>query len=63
MPVAGATPVAGAAPLDAGYGSSVPGLYVTGLPAAASFGPVRRFVCGTGYASPRLAKAVAAMRG
>ncbi|WP_413800731.1 FAD-dependent oxidoreductase [Streptomyces iranensis] len=49
--------------LDAGYGSSVPGLYFTGLPAAASFGPVMRFVCGTEYASPRLAKAVAAMHG
>jgi FAD-dependent urate hydroxylase len=49
--------------LDAGYGSSVPGLYCTGLPAAASFGPVMRFVCGTEYASPRLAKAVAMAHG
>ncbi|MGW3565621.1 FAD-dependent oxidoreductase [Streptomyces sp. NPDC000941] len=49
--------------LDAGYGSSVPGLYFTGLPAAASFGPVMRFVCGTEYASPRLAKAVALAHG
>ncbi|MDX6311294.1 MAG: FAD-dependent urate hydroxylase [Streptomyces sp.] len=40
--------------------SSVPGLYFTGLPAAATFGPVLRFVCGTDWASPRLAKAVAA---
>ncbi|MGW0565255.1 FAD-dependent oxidoreductase [Streptomyces sp. NPDC003016] len=48
----------GAPRLDAGYGSSVPGLYFTGLPAAASFGPVMRFVCGTEYASPRLARAV-----
>ncbi|GAA2946980.1 hypothetical protein GCM10010446_35260 [Streptomyces enissocaesilis] len=48
----------GAPRLDAGYGSSVPGLYFTGLPAAASFGPVVRFVCGTEYVSPRLARAV-----
>ena len=39
--------------LGAGYVSSVPGLYFTGLPAAASYGPVMRFVCGT-IASPRL---------
>ncbi|MGX1883601.1 FAD-dependent oxidoreductase [Streptomyces sp. NPDC055287] len=49
----------GAPRLDAGYGSSVPGLHFTGLPAAASFGPVMRFVCGTEYASARLARAVA----
>ncbi|MBT2397677.1 FAD-dependent oxidoreductase [Streptomyces sp. ISL-100] len=48
----------GAPRLDAGYGSSVPGLYFTGLAAAASFGPVMRFVCGTEYASPRVARAV-----
>ncbi|GAA1707926.1 hypothetical protein GCM10009680_55900 [Streptomyces yatensis] len=40
--------------------SSVPGLYFTGLPAAATFGPVLRFVCGTRFASPRLAAAVSA---
>lgn len=50
---------AGGSWLDAGFGSSVPGLYLTGLPAAASFGPVMRFVCGTRFASPRLARAVA----
>ncbi|MEU8682204.1 FAD-dependent oxidoreductase [Streptomyces sp. NPDC048611] len=50
---------AGGPLLDAGLGSSVPGLYFTGLPAAASFGPVMRFVCGTEFASPRLARAVA----
>lgn len=49
----------GAPRLDAGYGSSVPGLYFTGLAAAASFGPVMRFVCGTQYASRRVARAVA----
>ncbi|MFC8130742.1 FAD-dependent oxidoreductase [Streptomyces sp. NPDC057302] len=40
--------------LGAGYASSLPGLYFTGLPAAASYGPVMRFVCGTEFASPRL---------
>lgn len=46
--------------LDGGLGSSVPGLFFTGLPAAATLGPVVRFVAGTGVASPRLAAAVAA---
>ncbi|MFD7338816.1 FAD-dependent oxidoreductase [Streptomyces violascens] len=50
----------GAPVLDAGYQSTVRGLYFTGLPAASSFGPVMRFVCGTEYASPRLAASVAA---
>ncbi|MGW1157109.1 FAD-dependent oxidoreductase [Streptomyces sp. NPDC002513] len=49
--------------LGAGYVSSTPGLYFTGLPAAASYGPVMRFVCGTEFASPRLAKHVAAAHG
>ncbi|MFC5721916.1 NAD(P)-binding domain-containing protein [Streptomyces gamaensis] len=52
---------AGGPRLGAGYRASVPGLFFTGLPAAASYGPVMRFVCGTEYASPRLAKAVAAL--
>ncbi|GAA0452614.1 NAD(P)-binding domain-containing protein [Streptomyces sp. NPDC046215] len=52
---------AGGPRLGAGYRSSVPGLFFTGLPAAASFGPVMRFVCGTDYASPRLARAVVAL--
>ncbi|MFJ4850963.1 MULTISPECIES: NAD(P)-binding domain-containing protein [unclassified Streptomyces] len=49
--------------LGADFGSSVPGLYFTGLPAAATFGPVLRFVCGTEWASPRLARAVTAAHG
>ncbi|MFJ3825167.1 FAD-dependent oxidoreductase [Streptomyces nodosus] len=53
----------GAPRLGAGYASSVPGLYFTGLPAAASYGPVMRFVCGTEFASPRLAKHLAAAHG
>lgn len=48
----------GAPVLDAGYGSSAPGLFFTGLPAAGSFGPVMRFVCGTEYASKRVATGV-----
>lgn len=44
--------------LGADSGTSVPGTYVTGLPAAATYGPVLRFVCGTEWASPRLAAAV-----
>jgi FAD-dependent urate hydroxylase len=49
--------------LGAGHVSSVPGLYFTGLPAAASFGPVMRFVCGTEFASPRLAAHLATAHG
>ncbi|POX56499.1 oxidoreductase [Streptomyces sp. Ru71] len=53
----------GAPRLGAGYVSSVPGLYFTGLPAAASYGPVMRFVCGTEFASPRLARHLQAAHG
>ncbi|MGW7382547.1 FAD-dependent oxidoreductase [Streptomyces sp. NPDC054794] len=53
----------GAPKLGAGHVSSVPGLYFTGLPAAASYGPVMRFVCGTEFASGRLAKHLAAAHG
>ncbi|MFE1837200.1 FAD-dependent oxidoreductase [Streptomyces sviceus] len=49
--------------LGAGHVSSVPGLYFTGLPAAASYGPVMRFVCGTEFASPRLARHLASAHG
>ncbi|MFJ8197958.1 FAD-dependent oxidoreductase [Streptomyces sp. NPDC096152] len=49
--------------LGAGYVSSVPGLCFTGLPAAASYGPVMRFVCGTEFASPRLAAHLAGAHG
>ncbi|MEU9445258.1 FAD-dependent oxidoreductase [Streptomyces sp. NPDC048304] len=53
----------GAPKLGAGFVSSVPGLYFTGLPAASSYGPVMRFVCGTEFASPRLAKHLVAAHG
>ncbi|WP_344528296.1 NAD(P)-binding domain-containing protein [Streptomyces albiaxialis] len=41
------------------FQSSAPGLFFTGLPAAASYGPLMRFVVGTEYASPRVARAAA----
>ncbi|MHA6764290.1 NAD(P)-binding domain-containing protein [Streptacidiphilus sp. PAMC 29251] len=50
----------GAPHLSAGFESSVHGLYFTGLAAAATFGPVLRFVCGTGFAAGRISAAVAA---
>jgi cation diffusion facilitator CzcD-associated flavoprotein CzcO len=45
--------------LAPGFRSSVPGLWFTGQAAAPTFGPVLRFVCGTSFASPRLAASVA----
>ncbi|HEY3477547.1 MAG TPA: hypothetical protein VGL02_01495, partial [Streptomyces sp.] len=50
----------GAPRLSAGFESSVPGLYFTGLAAAPTFGPVLRFVAGTGFAARRVARSVAA---
>ncbi|WP_055696872.1 MULTISPECIES: FAD-dependent oxidoreductase [Streptomyces] len=49
--------------LGAGYVSSVPGLYFTGMLGGSSYGPVMRFVCGTEFASPRLARHLAAHYG
>lgn len=48
--------------LRAGFESSVPGLYFVGFPAAASYGPLMRFVAGTSYAAPRVTEAAAARR-
>jgi thioredoxin reductase len=45
--------------LSGNFESSVPGLYFTGLAAGATFGPLLRFVCGTHFASPHLAKVIA----
>ncbi|MGW0708692.1 NAD(P)-binding domain-containing protein [Streptomyces sp. NPDC002643] len=53
----------GAPVLGAGFRSSIPGLYFTGVPAAASYGPVMRFVCGTEFASPWLGRHLAAAHG
>ncbi|MEU9127232.1 FAD-dependent oxidoreductase [Kitasatospora sp. NPDC048540] len=49
----------GAPRLSAGFESSVPGLYFSGLSAADSFGPLLRFVAGTGFAARRISAAVA----
>jgi len=45
--------------LSSSFQSSVPGLYFVGLPAAATFGPLMRFVCGTPLAAGRVSRAVA----
>ncbi|MFB8237397.1 NAD(P)-binding domain-containing protein [Kitasatospora purpeofusca] len=50
----------GAPRLSAGFESSVRGLYFTGLSAADTFGPLMRFVCGTGFAARRISRSVAA---
>jgi hypothetical protein len=44
--------------LSATLESSVPGLHFTGLAAAATLGPVMRFVCGSGVAAARVADGV-----
>ncbi|MFF2042095.1 FAD-dependent oxidoreductase [Kitasatospora sp. NPDC058170] len=49
----------GAPRLSGGFESSVPGLYFTGLSAANTFGPLLRFVCGTGFAARRISAALA----
>ena len=45
--------------LKAGFEASVPGLHFLGAPAARSFGPVCRFVSGTRYCGPALARRIA----
>jgi cation diffusion facilitator CzcD-associated flavoprotein CzcO len=45
--------------LSPAFESSVPGLYFTGMAGAATFGPLMRFVCGTGFASRQVSAAVA----
>ena len=47
--------VHGAPRLSGHFESSVPGLYFVGLPAANTFGPAMRFVCGAGFAARRVA--------
>lgn len=54
--------VAGYPLLTAGFESSVPGLYFVGAPAAESFGPLMRFVAGTGFAARGLTRAIHAAR-
>jgi len=48
--------------LGPSFDSSVPGLYFTGLAAAATFGPLMRFVCGTRFAARRVAVAMGRRR-
>jgi precorrin isomerase len=55
--------LAGAPRLSAGFESSVPGLFFTGLSAAATFGPFMRFVVGSDFAGRRVAKGVRAYLG
>ncbi|HLI16048.1 MAG TPA: FAD-dependent oxidoreductase [Acidimicrobiales bacterium] len=50
--------VGGSPRLSRSLESSREGLFFTGLAAAATFGPVLRFVCGTRVASPALARGV-----
>jgi len=51
--------VAGSPRLSGSFDSSVPGVYFAGLAAAATFGPLMRFVCGSGFAARRVSGAVA----
>jgi FAD-dependent urate hydroxylase len=44
--------------LTSGFESSVPGLFFSGLAAAATFGPMLRFVAGSGFAGPRIAEGI-----
>jgi lysine/ornithine N-monooxygenase len=44
--------------LSHSFESSVPGLYFVGLSAAATFGPLMRFVCGTPLAAGRVSRAI-----
>ena len=48
--------------LGPGLESSVPGLHFLGAPAAMSYGPVMRFVCGSAYGARALARRVAGRR-
>jgi hypothetical protein len=48
--------------LTTGLESSVPGLHFVGAPASASFGPIMRFVVGTWYAAPVVARAATGRR-
>ena len=42
--------------LDRHFQSTVPGLYFVGVSAMFSFGPLVRFVCGTAYCAPVVAR-------
>jgi thioredoxin reductase len=55
--------VGGAPVLNDSFESSVPGLYMTGLASANSFGPLARFAYGARFTARRLARKLAARRG
>lgn len=44
--------------LDEGFETSLPGMHFVGAPAAWSFGPLMRFVAGTEFASPAVARSI-----
>ena len=48
--------------LNSGLESSLPGLHFVGAPASESFGPIMRFVVGTWYAGPVIARAATGRR-
>jgi hypothetical protein len=48
--------------LGPGLESSLPGLHFVGAPAALSFGPIMRFVVGTWYAAPAVARRIVGKR-
>jgi hypothetical protein len=52
------TCVRGYPQLTNGFETTVPGLHVTGAPAAPTFGPLMRFVAGSGYAGRTIARAL-----
>jgi hypothetical protein len=54
--------LAGYPVLRRGMESSIPGLHFVGAPASMSFGPIMRFVVGTWYAAPVVARAVTGRR-
>ena len=49
--------------LNTNFESSVPGLYLVGLAAAPSFGPLCRFAYGAKFTAPRIAKHLASTTG
>jgi hypothetical protein len=48
--------------LNAGFESSLAGLYFVGAPAAYSFGPLCRFVAGTGFTARALTRSATGSR-
>ncbi len=50
--------VSGYPRLSPGFETSVPNLYIVGAPAAWSFGPLMRFVVGSEYVAPALARSI-----